>query len=123
MKILADMGVSQTVVKSLRDMNYDAKHLREEGLQCLPDPLIIEKAKLEDRIILTFDLDFGDLMAASKAELPSVIIFRLKNTSPQFVFSRLLNILENCSEDLSLTIGAVVIVSDERYRVRHLPIY
>ena len=47
MKLLADMGVSQTVVKSLRAMDYDAKHLREEGLQCLPDALIIEKAKIE----------------------------------------------------------------------------
>lgn len=120
MKLLADMGVSQTVVKSLRAMDYEAKHLREEDLQCLPDALIIEKAKLEGRVILTFDLDFGDLMAASKDELPSVIIFRLKNTSPQFVFSRLLNVLQNCSEDI--TIGAVIIVSDERYRLRRLPI-
>jgi predicted nuclease of predicted toxin-antitoxin system len=119
-KLLADMGVSQTVVKSLRIMNYDAKHLREEGLQRLPDPLIIEKAKLEGRVILTFDLDFGDLMAASKDEVPSVIIFRLKNTSPQFVFNRLLNVLQNCSADIE--IGAVVIVSDERYRLGHLPI-
>ena len=29
MKLLADMGVSQTVVKSLREMGDDAKHLRE----------------------------------------------------------------------------------------------
>ena len=120
MKLLADMGVSQTVVKALGQMGYDAKHLRDEGLQCLPDPLIIEKAKLEERVILTFDLDFGDLMAASKADLPSMIIFRLKNTSPQFVLNRLQNILENCAEELN--VGAVVIVSDERYRVRRLPI-
>lgn len=120
MKLLADMGVSQTVVKSLRAIEYDAKHLREEGLQCLPDPLIIEKAKIEERVILTFDLDFGDLMAASKDELPSVIIFRLKNTSPQFVFSRLITVLQNCADEL--TTGAVIIVSDERYRLRSLPI-
>ncbi|MFN5925630.1 MAG: DUF5615 family PIN-like protein, partial [Pseudanabaena sp.] len=44
-------------------MDYDAKHLREEGLQCLSDMLIIEKAKNEVRVILTFDLDFGDLIA------------------------------------------------------------
>lgn len=120
MKLLADMGVSQTVVKALCQMGHDAKHLRDEGLQCLPDPLIVDKAKLEDRTILTFDLDFGDLMAASKADLPSVIIFRLKNTSPQFVLNRLQNILENRIEDLDM--GSVIIVSDERYRVRRLPI-
>ncbi|HBC43907.1 MAG TPA: hypothetical protein DCZ88_18965 [Pseudanabaena sp.] len=120
MKLLADMGVSQTVVRSLRAIDYDAKHLREEGLQCLLDMLIIEKAKNEARVILTFDLDFGDLMAASKDKLPSVIIFRLKNTSPQFVFNRLVNVLQNCADEL--TMGAVIIVSDERYRLRNLPI-
>jgi predicted nuclease of predicted toxin-antitoxin system len=119
-KLLADMGVSQTVVKSLREMGYDAKHLREEGLQCLPDPLIIEKAKIEGRVILTFDLDFGDLMAASQDDLPSVIIFRLKNTLPLFVLSRLQSVLENCSEELQ--VGALAIVSDEHYRLRRLPI-
>ena len=120
MKLLADMGVSQTVVKALCQMGYDAKHLRDEELQRLPDRLIIEKAKLEERVVLTFDLDFGDLMAASKADLPSVIIFRLKNTSPQFVFNRLQSILENCAEELN--IGSVVTITDERYRIRRLPI-
>ncbi|NMF58046.1 DUF5615 family PIN-like protein [Pseudanabaena yagii] len=120
MKILADMGVSQTVVKALCQMGFDAKHLRDEELQRLPDPLIVEKARLENRIILTFDLDFGELMAISQADLPSVIIFRLKNTSPQFVLKRLQTILESCSEELIT--GAVIVVSDERYRLRHLPI-
>ncbi len=59
MKLLADMGVSQTVVKALCQMGYDAKHLRDEELQRLPDRLIIEKAKLEERVVLTFDLDYG----------------------------------------------------------------
>ncbi|MFN5925164.1 MAG: DUF5615 family PIN-like protein, partial [Pseudanabaena sp.] len=86
----------------------------------LPDPLINEKAKIEVRVILTFDLDFGDLMAASQDDLPSVIIFRLKNTSPQFVFNRLVNVLQNCADEL--TMGAVIIVSDESYRLRNLPI-
>ena len=120
MKLLADMGVSQTVVKSLREMGYDAKHLREEGLQCLPDPLIIEKAKVEGRVILTFDSDFGDLMAASQDDLPSVIIFWLKNMLPLFVLSRLQNVVENCSEELK--VSTLAILSDERYRPRCLPI-
>jgi predicted nuclease of predicted toxin-antitoxin system len=31
----------------------------------------------EQRIVLTFDLDFGDLLAAGAHALPSVVIFRL----------------------------------------------
>jgi predicted nuclease of predicted toxin-antitoxin system len=51
MKFLADMGVSMTVVRNLREAGYEAIHLREEGLQRLPDPEIVEKAKQEERII------------------------------------------------------------------------
>jgi predicted nuclease of predicted toxin-antitoxin system len=39
----------------------DATHLRDEGLQTLEDEEIFKKAALERRIILTFDLDFGEI--------------------------------------------------------------
>ena len=120
MKFLADMGVSMTVVRNLREAGYEAIHLREEGLQRLPDPEIVEKAKQEERIILTFDLDFGDLLAASSEPLPSVIIFRLQNTLSSFVSERLLEVLSECSDDLET--GAIVMVEDSRYRLRRLPI-
>ncbi|MEA5489182.1 MULTISPECIES: DUF5615 family PIN-like protein [Pseudanabaena] len=120
MRFIADMGVSQTVVRSLQSLGYDAVHLRDQGLQRLPDALILDKARLEERIVLTFDLDFGDLMAASKENLPSVVIFRLKNTSPKFVWDKLQSIIAECADELKT--GAIVVVTDERYRVRRLPI-
>ena len=40
----------------------------------LPDMKILVKAKEEGRILLTHDLDFGELLAASGGSLPSVII-------------------------------------------------
>ena len=66
------------------------------------------------------DLDFADLLAASQNDLPSVIIFRLKITLPNFVSSRLLTVLSECSETLDS--GAIVTVEDYRYRVRNLPL-
>ncbi|MBV9304453.1 MAG: DUF5615 family PIN-like protein [Acidobacteriaceae bacterium] len=54
-----------TTVRTLRDLGKDAVHLREAGLQSLPDDHILTKAVDEDRIGLTFDPDFGDLLAAS----------------------------------------------------------
>ena len=120
MKFLADMGISMTVVQTLRQWGYDAVHLREEGLQRLPDPDILEKARQEDRIVLTFDLDFGDLLAVSADVAPSVVIFRLKNTVPAFVSARLLSVISECGEEL--VTGAIVTVENNRYRVRRLPI-
>ena len=62
MKFLADMGVSMSTVRALREKGHDALHLREEGLHRAPDRQILEKAEREGRVILTFDLGFGDLI-------------------------------------------------------------
>jgi predicted nuclease of predicted toxin-antitoxin system len=86
------MGVSITTVDALRAADHDALHLREEGLIRLPDREIVAKAAREDRIVLTFDLDFGDILAATQGGAPSVIIFRLRNQTPTAVNSRLFHV-------------------------------
>ncbi|MGK7879961.1 MAG: DUF5615 family PIN-like protein [Crocosphaera sp.] len=96
MKFLADMGVSPLTVKTLSEEGYDAIHLCQQGLERLIDPLIMDKAKAENRIILTFDLDFGDLLAFSGDSLPSVIIFRLEKANPDYVLSKLKPVLIQC---------------------------
>ena len=62
------MGVSQHIVQWLRQNGEDAVHLRDEGLQKLPDSTIFEKAHLEGRVVLKFDLDFGEIAAFSHAK-------------------------------------------------------
>jgi predicted nuclease of predicted toxin-antitoxin system len=64
-KFLADMGVSMTTVLAQREAGEQVVHLREEGLHGLPDDRIIEKAMREVWVVLTFDLDFGELLAAA----------------------------------------------------------
>ena len=82
MRFLADMGVAQPVVEWLRTKGHEAVHLRDEGLHRLPDDEIFQKAAREQRIVLTFDLDFGEILAASGGHIVSVILFRLRNTRP-----------------------------------------
>ncbi len=120
MKFLADMGVSLFTVAWLRERGHDAVHLREEGLQRLPDAGILLKARQENRIILTMDLDFGALLAINQEPFPSVILFRLEDERSQFVNERLAVILSQCAE--ALEAGALISVSDEAFRVRSLPI-
>lgn len=120
MRFLGDVGVSISTLRSLREAGYDAVHLREQNQHRLPDDAILEKAAEEERIVITFDLDFGDLLAAAGQRLPSVIIFRLHNQTPLNVSNRLFDILS--VEAPRLEAGAVIIVEDTRYRVRCLPI-
>jgi predicted nuclease of predicted toxin-antitoxin system len=105
---------------SLREAGHDVVHLRDEGLLKMEDGNILQKARAEDRIVLTFDLDFGDLLAASGDKLPTVIIFRLRNQTPSSVRPRLFQILSECGTELNA--GAVIVVEETRYRVRRLPI-
>ena len=72
-------------MQALRAATHDAVHLREESLIRLPDPDIVAKAVHEQRVVLTFDLDFGDILAVAGIGAPSVIIFRLRNQTPAAV--------------------------------------
>ncbi|MGB3202172.1 MAG: DUF5615 family PIN-like protein [Nodosilinea sp.] len=120
MRFLADMGISPRTVEWLRQQGYDSVHLVDEGLNRLSDEGIIDKARTENRIVLTIDLDFGYLLAISQANLPSVVIFRLGNASRSVVQARLSEVLNLCSEDLLS--GALISVNEKSIRVRKLPL-
>ena len=119
MRFLADMGVSIRVVEWLRNNGHGAKHLREEGLHRMPNGEIFTKAIHENRIIMTFDLDFGEIVALSKGSKTSVILFRLHNTRTSHVIRRLSTVLKDTAK--ALEEGAVVVVEESRHRVRGLP--
>jgi predicted nuclease of predicted toxin-antitoxin system len=120
MRFLADMGVSMRVIEWLCSSDHDAIHLRDEGLQRLSNGEIFQKAIREERIVLTFDLDFGEIVAASGGRSVSVVLFRLRNTRAEFVIQRLKIMLEQSTKELAQ--GAVVLVEDGRHRVRRVPI-
>lgn len=49
-----------------------------------------------------------------------MILFRLGNENYQTINQRMTEVLSQCHEDLEA--GAIISVSNERYRVRRLPI-
>ena len=114
------MGIALSTVHALRQHGHDVRHLSEDGLQRLSDPLILEMARSEERLVITCDLDFADLLALDAYASPSVILLRLQNQTPTSVIPRLLHVLSECRA--ALTAGAIVTIEEARYRLRHLPI-
>jgi predicted nuclease of predicted toxin-antitoxin system len=112
--------VSPDVTAWLRDEGYDAIHLREQGLYRLDDSAIFAKAGLEERILVTCDLDFAEIVALSGNRTVSVILFRLASMRPRRVIERLSRVLTESGPALGA--GAVVVVEEARHRVRKLPI-
>jgi len=119
-KFLADMGISPKTAAFLLTLGHDAVHLADQGLERLSDPGIVEKARQEGRIVLVHDLGFGELVAASRATLPSVITFRLRNMHPDRVNDALQSIIAQHGEALEQ--GAMITVTEGQVRVRRLPL-
>src|SRR4030042_1746527 len=107
MKFLADMGVALRIVKWLREQGHDAIHLREENLHRLPNGLIFEKALSEQRVLLTFDFDFGEIIAFSSGKPVSVILFKLHNTRTPHIIDRLKTVLDDSKK--ALEEGAIIV--------------
>ncbi|MEX2140120.1 MAG: DUF5615 family PIN-like protein [Pirellulales bacterium] len=120
MRFLLDMGLSIRVAEWLRREGHDVTHLRDERLQKLADEEIFRKAASEDRFILTFDLDFGEIAALSRGQLVSVVILRLKNARADYIIQRLSAVLPMVGPALSA--GAIVTIEYSRHRIRLLPI-
>jgi predicted nuclease of predicted toxin-antitoxin system len=120
MRFLADMGISQVVVAWLQAQGHEATHLRDEGLHRLENGEIVTKAFREPRVILTWDLDFTEILALSGRHQVSAVIFRLVNTRSAHVIERLARVLQESAQDLED--GAIISVEEARHRVRLLPL-
>ena len=120
MRFLADAGISPRTVEFLSQHGHDVVHVRTLGMGRATDRAVVERARAEARVVLTFDLDFGDILALGVRDKPSVIILRLADERSEIVNARLATVLKERSQELEA--GALILVEDTRYRVRRLPI-
>jgi predicted nuclease of predicted toxin-antitoxin system len=67
------MNLSPAWVPVLRAAGYDARHWSAVGDPRAPDPQIMEWARAHGHVVFTHDLDYGTLLATTRAEGPSVI--------------------------------------------------
>lgn len=71
-------------------------------------------------IVLTHDLDFGAVLAATKAQGPSVIQVRAQDVLPAHLEPTLVRAIKD--HELALKAGALIVIDEFRSRVRVLPI-
>jgi predicted nuclease of predicted toxin-antitoxin system len=120
MRFLADAGVSPKTVEFMRQLGHEAEHVRELNMQRAPDGDIVERARVDGSVVVTFDLDFGDILALGILDRPSVIILRLSDERSESVNVRLGVVLGERLPELES--GSLVVIEDSRYRLRRLPL-
>ena len=111
MRFLADAGVSPKTVDFLKQRGHEAVHVRTLGLQRAGDPQLVERARADASVVLTFDLDFGEILALGVLDKPSVIIFRLGDERPDSVNQHLSPVLAERLADLES--GALILIEEE----------
>ena len=120
MKFLVDMPLSPTVAQWLSNNGHDAVHAGALGLASAPDVEIIARAKQDNRVIVTADLDYPRLLALSGANGPALILFRGGDWKEDHISDRLTAVMAAISEaELS---KSLVVVEKSRIRRRLLPL-
>jgi len=122
LKFLVDSAVSPLLAVELRRVGHDAVHTIDYGLVSAADEIVLQRATMEGRVVVTSDTDFGELLAQSGASHPSVILFRRSSGKPSTEFALLGVALNNPDVREALTHGGIVVVDPRRVRIRKLPI-
>jgi predicted nuclease of predicted toxin-antitoxin system len=98
----------------------DIEHWSRIGDSDTPDALILEWAKKRGHIILTNDLDFGAILAATHLDSPSVFQIRSMCLDPLVIGAEVLACFKKFEQDLKE--GALISYDLRKARVRRLPL-
>ncbi|MDR0779481.1 MAG: DUF5615 family PIN-like protein [Pseudomonadales bacterium] len=120
MKLLIDMNLSPRWVSTLSEHGFTAVHWTALGAANAPDKEILAFAKGHDYTVLTHDLDFGTILAATGDTSPSVIQIRAENTSPRAIAAQVISAIRQTSQDLQR--GALLTIDPKRTRIQVLPL-
>lgn len=121
MRFLVDENLPERVAQLLVENGHDAVHVRGIGLERADDPVVMDRAETESRVVISADTDFGAILARTGRRAPSVILFRLP--TERRAWRRVALILANLPQVADdLEAGALVVIEAGRVRSRRLPI-
>jgi predicted nuclease of predicted toxin-antitoxin system len=119
-RFLLDMPVSALLLNVLREHGHEGVHAHQIGKDRATDRELLEIARREQRVVITADLDFPQLLALSSAAGPGLILFRGGNYSDAEMCELLERVLaEVPPEQLE---ASVCVVDRRRIRLTRLPL-
>jgi predicted nuclease of predicted toxin-antitoxin system len=116
-QIIANENFPGEAVEVLRSLGHDVFWVRTDA-PGISDRAVLEKAQEEERLVLTFDKDFGEL--AFRFGLPAtcgITLFRVRLSSPDYVARLSVEIIQS-RESWE---GVFAVVEETRIRVTSLP--
>lgn len=120
MRLVFDMNLTPNWVTWLSNRGLEAVHWESVGLRDATDVEIMGWAESESRVVVTNDLDFGQILALTHANGPSVVLIRGSKVLPSQVGDIVVGVLMKYAQELEQ--GALIVIDELRHRVRVLPL-
>ena len=115
LKFLTDENISTSLVKALRNTGYDTKDIKEEKLFGISDREVIKLAVHDNRVIVTYDKDFANLLKYSIIKHKGVILLRFADQSPDNTIRLFIPALKNLKENKIRK--SLIIISDDYIKI------
>jgi predicted nuclease of predicted toxin-antitoxin system len=116
LKLLADECCDDSVVEALRGDGHDVFFVLE-SMRGAADVEILQRAFAEDRILLTEDKDFGELVYRLQYPARGIILLRFRARDRALKISRLRDLLAREAGRLP---GLFVVLEADKVRIRPL---
>ncbi len=120
MQFLIDMNLSPKWVDALAQSDFEAVHWSSVGLAYASDPEIMAYAKQHGFVVLTNDLDFGSILAATSGDAPSVVQLRADDCRVEAIGELVIQSVLQAKDQLAA--GALVTIDTTKLRITSLPI-
>lgn len=117
LKLLLDANLSPRTRKHLEEkFNFNVIDLITEDKYDLSDEGVIKLAKKEKRVIITFDIDFGEIYYFSERGKVGIIVLRIKDQTVKSVNKVLDKFFQKESKDINLE-KSLVVIDESKIRI------
>jgi predicted nuclease of predicted toxin-antitoxin system len=113
---LVDECVDADLVALLRRTGHDVVYMSDVAPRA-PDAEVMSRAHRENRLLLTEDKDFGDLVFRQARPVPGIVLLRIDSSRRSGKGPRLLAAVSRFGDRL---FGRYTVIEDARFRSRPL---
>ena len=114
------MGLPPAWIDVFTKHGWPAVHWSSIGDPRAADRTVMAWAREHNHIVFTHDLDFGTILALTRAEGPSVVQVRTHNVLPSHLEDMVVAAIRDNESELNK--GAIVTIDESRRKARMLPI-
>src|SRR6266498_2205890 len=101
MRFITDEDVPRSTARVLRDAGFDAVDVRDVGLRGKTDAEVFEYAQQENRLLITCDMGFSNILNFPPSENPGILVVRVPDGEPIDTFNReVLHAVQEVGENL-----------------------